>query len=76
MTKEWLPASVEPGGFHTAMTDQDIVNKFNRVCAFTHVADDQRDRARAAWSRLRTVRDIADPMRDLARFGRPKPLTM
>jgi 2-methylcitrate dehydratase len=75
MTKEWLPATVEPGGFHTAMTEQDIVNKLNRVCAFMHVADDQRDRARAAWSNLRSVRDIADPMRDLARFGRPKPLT-
>jgi 2-methylcitrate dehydratase len=58
----------------TPMTRPEIVAKFNRVCAFMSVSDEQRDRARAAWSNLRAVRDIAEPIRALARFGRPMPL--
>jgi 2-methylcitrate dehydratase len=59
---------------HTAMTHEEILAKFNRACAFRHVADEQRDRARATWSNLRNVRDIGEPMRALAHFGRPLPL--
>ena len=58
----------------TPMTHQEVVAKFNRVCAFMQVADDQRDRALAQWSNLRAVKDIAEPMRTLANFGRPLPL--
>ena len=58
----------------TPMTRQEIIAKFNRVCAFMSVADEQRDRARAEWSNLRAVRDIAEPIRALAHFGRPLPL--
>ena len=58
----------------TPMTHQEIVAKFNRVCAFMSVSDEQRDRARAAWSNLLAVRDIAEPIRALAHFGRPLPL--
>lgn len=58
----------------TPMTRQEIVAKFNRVCAFMSVADEQRDRARAEWSNLLAVRDIAEPIRALAHFGRPLPL--
>lgn len=58
----------------TPMTHDEITAKFNRVCAFMSIPNDQRDRARAAWSNLRVVRDIAEPMRELARFGRPQPL--
>jgi 2-methylcitrate dehydratase len=59
---------------NTPMTRQEIVAKFNRVCAFMSVADEQRDRARAEWSSLSAVRDIAEPIRALAHFGRPLPL--
>lgn len=58
----------------TPMTHQEIIAKFNRVCAFMSVSDEQRDRARATWSNLLPVRDIAEPIRALARFGRPLPL--
>jgi 2-methylcitrate dehydratase len=58
----------------TQMTRQDIVAKFKRVCAFMHVSDEQRDRALAEWVDLRTVKDIAQPMRTLAKFGNPLPL--
>jgi 2-methylcitrate dehydratase PrpD len=58
----------------TPMTNDEITAKFNRVCAYRSIPNDQRDRARAAWANLRTVRDIAVPMRELAQFGRPQPL--
>jgi 2-methylcitrate dehydratase len=63
-----------PGSFQTPMTHEEVIAKFNRVCAFRSVADAQRDRALEAWSNLRAVRDIAEPMRNLANFGRPLPL--
>ena len=58
----------------TQMTRQELVAKFHRVCNFMHVTDDQRDRALAEWSDLRAVKDIAEPMRTLAKFGKPLPL--
>jgi 2-methylcitrate dehydratase len=59
---------------NTPMTRQEMVAKFNRVCTFMSVADEQRDRARAEWQNLSAVRDIAEPIRALAHFGRPLPL--
>ncbi|MGB9069043.1 MAG: MmgE/PrpD family protein [Candidatus Acidiferrales bacterium] len=62
------------GTFETPMSHEEVVAKFNRVCAFRSVADAQRDRARETWANLKAVRDIAEPMRALAKFGRPLPL--
>ena len=62
------------GEVNTPMTDQEITAKFNRVCAYMHVTNEQRDRARAAWGNLRAVKDIGDAMRTLQNFGRPLPL--
>ena len=56
------------------VTHDEIVAKFNRVFAFMQVSDAQRERAFEQWSNLRAVDDIAEPMRNLARFGRPAPL--
>jgi 2-methylcitrate dehydratase len=66
LTKDTLP--------ERQLSHEEIIPKFNRICAFMSVTDDQRDRARAAWSNLRAVRDIAEPIRVLAHFGRPLPL--
>jgi 2-methylcitrate dehydratase len=62
------------GEFNTPMSGEEITAKFNRVCGFMHVADEQRDRARALWSNLQAVQDIAEPIRALAKFGQPLPL--
>jgi len=59
---------------NTPMTRREIVAKFDRVCAFMSVSDEQRDRARAEWQNLSTFRDIAEPIRALAHFGSPLPL--
>jgi 2-methylcitrate dehydratase len=56
------------------MTHDDIVKKFNRICDYMSVSNGQRDRALATWSNLKTVKDIAEPIRDLANFGKPQPL--
>jgi len=67
--------SRDPGDMseYPQMSDEDITNKFKRVCAYRHVADRQRDRALAEWWNLSAVKDIAEPMRTLATFGRPRP---
>ncbi len=56
------------------VTHDEIIAKFNRVCAFMQVSNAQRERALEQWSDLRAVSDIAEPIGNLARFGRPAPL--
>lgn len=56
------------------MTHQEIIEKFNRVCAFRAISDGQRDRARELWLNLTKVKDFAEPMNALASFGNPRPL--
>jgi 2-methylcitrate dehydratase len=56
------------------MSHQEIYAKFNRVCDYMSVKTEQRDRALKTWSNLRAVKDIAEPMRDFANFGKPVPL--
>jgi 2-methylcitrate dehydratase len=58
----------------TPVTHDEIVAKFNRVFAFMRVSSTQRERAFEQWSNLRGVRDIAEPIGNLARFGSPAPL--
>ena len=56
------------------MSDDDITNKFKRAAAYRHIDDAQRDRALTSWWNLSAIKDIAEPMRDLAKFGKPLPL--
>jgi 2-methylcitrate dehydratase len=49
------------------MSREEIHAKFDRVCAGV-VSNDERDRARVAWSNLRGARDIAGPISTLAAF--------
>jgi 2-methylcitrate dehydratase len=58
----------------TPMNHEEMVAKFDRICALRSVHDKQRDQARETWMNLRSVRDIAEPMRALANFGKPLPL--
>jgi 2-methylcitrate dehydratase len=60
--------------YRNLMSDQDIIDKFNRACEYKQVAASQRDQAYAQWSNLTAVKDIADAMRTLAKFGKPLPL--
>jgi 2-methylcitrate dehydratase len=53
------------------VTYEEVLAKFDRVCEYMSVPTAQRDRAKAAWTNLKAVKDIAEPIRDLARFGRP-----
>jgi hypothetical protein len=32
------------------LTDEEVTAKFDRVCAYHHVTDSQRDRARTTWA--------------------------
>jgi 2-methylcitrate dehydratase len=56
------------------MTHQEIIDKFNRVCAFRSISNQQRNQAKELWLNLRKVKDFAEPMNALASFGNPRPL--
>jgi len=57
------------------MTDDEVTAKFNRACAFQKIDNAQRDRIRAVWGNLRSVRDIGEAIQTVATFGRPRPLS-
>jgi 2-methylcitrate dehydratase len=59
---------------NTPMTHEEIVGKFDRACAYMSISTEQRDRARGQWLNLGAVHDMAEPMRTLAKFGRPMAL--
>lgn len=56
------------------MSRDEIVEKFNRICAYKSVTNEQRDRIRTAWSNLESVKDISQAVQTVATFGEPKPL--
>lgn len=60
--------------FGPPMSHDDIVAKYHRVCDFMHVESEQRDHALTQWSELSAVKDLAEPMKTLAKFGKPRPL--
>jgi 2-methylcitrate dehydratase len=57
------------------MSRDELVQKYNRLADFVQISPEQRERARAQWMSLRTIKDISEPMETIARFGRPKPLS-
>jgi len=56
------------------LSDEEVSDKFNRVCAFHKVNIAQRDRARTMWWNLQKVKDIGQAIQTLANFGAPQPL--
>lgn len=60
--------------YRRLMSEQDIVDKFKRACDYKQVAASARDEALTQWSALMSVKDIAEPMRLLATFGKPQAL--
>jgi 2-methylcitrate dehydratase len=56
------------------MTHNDIVQKFNRVCAFRGIPDVQRNHAMEQVLNLHKIADFSDLMLSFAKFGSPKPL--
>jgi hypothetical protein len=61
-------------GYSKPLARNEIAAKFDCACGFRHVSDAQRDRAKDQWLNLRSIKDIAEPIRNLASFGQPMPL--
>ena len=57
------------------MSREELVQKHDRLADFMQVAKPQRDRVRAQWMNLQAVKDIAEPIQAIAKFGQPKPLS-
>src|SRR5262249_3129569 len=66
--------AIEQEGDVPQMADDEITAKFKRVCAYRKISDAQRDKALAQFWNLSAVKDVAEPMRALANFGKPLPL--
>ena len=58
------------------VTYQEVLAKFDRVCAYMSIPNDVRDKTKATWSNFMAVRDVAEPMRALGNLGgKTYPLT-
>lgn len=80
VTKEFTGVPGTPPGdmrgrANTPMTHDETIKKYNRACAYHKMTDDQRDKTRELWANLRAVKDIAEPMQALAKFGQSRPLS-
>jgi 2-methylcitrate dehydratase len=59
---------------HPPFTEEEMMDKWTRVCGFKKVDNGQRDRAYKLWTNLSAVRDFGDAMKSMAKFGQPRPL--
>jgi 2-methylcitrate dehydratase len=57
------------------VTYEEVLKKFDRVCAYMNISNADRDRTKATWTNLRAVKDIAEPMVALGHLGTRSPLT-
>lgn len=63
------------GNANTLLSHDDNVKRYNRMADFMQIDREQADRAREQWMNLRAVKDIADAMQTIAKYGKPKPLS-
>jgi 2-methylcitrate dehydratase len=63
------------GGTIKPMTNEELKAKYYRIAEFSGVDKAQADRAIQQWMNLKEVRDIADAIQTVAKFGRPRPLS-
>ena len=59
----------------TPMSHDELLAKYNRICDLKQISKAQADRAREQWMNLKDLKDFADAMQLIAKFGQPKPLS-
>jgi hypothetical protein len=57
------------------MSHDELIAKYNRICDLKQISKTQADRAREQWMNLKDLKDFADAMQVIAKFGQPKPLS-
>ena len=57
------------------LTHEEVLAKYNRICDYKKVDPAQRDRMREQWLNLKNVRDMADAVKTVAKYGAPRPLS-
>jgi 2-methylcitrate dehydratase len=57
------------------VTYEEVLAKFDRVCAYQGISNDARDRTKATWTNFMAVKDAADAMTALTRLVPTIPLT-
>jgi len=63
------------GGRTLPMSHDELSAKYYRTAEFMQVDKAQADRAIKQWMNLKDVKDIADAIATVAKFGQPKALT-
>ena len=63
------------GGVVKPMSHDEITAKYYRTAEFMQVDKAQAEQAIKQWTNLKDVKDIADAIATVAKFGRPKALT-
>jgi len=63
------------GGPVKPMSHQDLTDKYYKTAEFMEIDKGQADRAIKQWMNLKDVKDIADAIATVAKFGHPKALT-
>lgn len=59
----------------TPLSHDDNVKRYYRMADFMQIDRAQADRAREQWMNLRAVKDIAEAIQTIAKYGRPRPLS-
>jgi 2-methylcitrate dehydratase len=72
--EELVREATEDYQLEERMSHDEIVEKFNQICTYKSVTNEQRDRIRTTWSNLQSVKDISEAVETVATFGEPKPL--
>ena len=62
-------------GARKPLSQQDLLDKYNRMADYWEIDKDQAKRILDAWSNLKSVKDIGDPIQLIAKFGKPRPLS-
>jgi 2-methylcitrate dehydratase len=56
-------------------THAEIRAKYDRLCEFGHIDKAQADRIRETWMNLKGVKDMAEAVQTISKFGQPRPLS-
>ena len=59
----------------TPMSHDELLAKYNRICDLKQISKAQADHAREQWMNLKDLKDFADAIQVIAKFGQPKPLS-
>ena len=62
-------------GQRKPLSQQDLLDKYQRSADYWELTKDESSKILNAWSNIKDVKDIGEPISLLAKFGKPRPLS-